>query len=502
MSSNPYIVVGKLQVRRGLEYQLPGRPISTDPFRFSETLDSGEFGLTLDSQRLFIGPSPAGTNALNDSNREMLFPYMNVEVLTESSPRNKELFGQFWRDQDASDFFFGMQPVAALTLSGLKLGPQSFSDFVNTEGARIDGAIMSGAVDYIVFFPTSGSIKQGTFFYQADASKQTIADNNPTVFGNDANISFQISPQRSDASGAYYVIQASNTSSETAQVYLRRRFISVGEGGGVAETIAFVGLGKLGYTITGYSGQEASLQTQAVDNLNYAITYSTPTLPGTLTINPQTGLISGLMPVDTSGEFLTSTVTATSTTGLSTTANLNITVEAISQNPWYFSFDGGAGLSVQAGGNGQPPYTTPGQAAGYPTYLLAGLREVTCYTSGIPAYPFRVYLSKNSQQPFCYYDFDGETIPSPSVTTTQDIEFDAGDTVTVSVTADFSTAVNGWVTGSGNIVQGGTPPPAAAGAYVPVNLHVSLQTDPTPTGNGVVVTTTPITITPEAGPHP
>ena len=499
MSSNPYIVVGKLQVRRGSEYQLPGRPISINPTRFSETLDSGEFGLTTDTQRLFIGPNRAGVNALNDPNRAALFPYSNIEVLTESSPRNRELFGLFWRDQDNDAFFFGSQPSS---------NGSSFSDYVNTAGARIDGAIMSGAVDYIAFF-ADGSIQQGTFFFQADASIQTISVSAPTTLGN-PSLRFQISSQRSDSAGPYFVIQVNNGSSQAVQIYLRRRFISVGEAGGVAETIAFITPGKFGFSISGNSGQPVNTSVldsnvfTAVDSLGLPITYSATNLPGTLVINPSTGQISGNMPDDADGAYLIATIIATSSSGLSTSQNLNITVDAApTLQPEYFSVLLGQYSHIQG------TTTSPPLQAG-PYYLPAYLPNYNIPIVGA----INFYLIKSGMtEPFACWTYNSETPNqagsaggmATSILTfapTEDVIFNAGDYVTFVATPAYEPGT-GWETVNPNaegqyVTTGETPPDPSLLGYV-FNWSFEIPLSTTPTGNGVGITSTPPTTTLQSG---
>lgn len=102
MTDTPIVIVEKVQLRRGLEIELPGKPAQLVPLRLTQGLDEGELAMTVDSGRLFLGHSPR----LGDVNYERaVFPYENLEVLTENSPRVRELFNEFIRDQENNDYF-------------------------------------------------------------------------------------------------------------------------------------------------------------------------------------------------------------------------------------------------------------------------------------------------------------------------------------------------------------------------------------------------------------
>lgn len=74
--------ISKIQLRRGLQADLPGSPITLIPPAFSPGLDIAELAFTTDTGRLFIGANPSvGDFTYNRT----AFPYQNIEVLTENS---------------------------------------------------------------------------------------------------------------------------------------------------------------------------------------------------------------------------------------------------------------------------------------------------------------------------------------------------------------------------------------------------------------------------------
>ena len=270
----------------------------------------------------------------------------------------------------------------------------------------------------------------------------------------------------------------------------------------VVETVIFDQLfGKtIQYTVEGDVGTVQTTTAHATDNLGYPLTYHFPNDQpvSSFTIDPLTAVITGTIPDPTTNPTLTATITAISNTGCSNTAVFRITPDVeTAATGWSFGVFTGAGTGVQ------PPTSSAPQTQSTPTYLLAGLADVSVVTSGIPAYPFRAYIAKNNQEPFCYFDCNGTTNPLVVSATTQDIEFDEGDFITVSTTPDYATEVNGWVTNSNpTIVTGSLPPDASVGGYVCVNLTVTVNTRLVATGAETPIVENPIAVIPESGPYP
>jgi hypothetical protein len=208
------VIISKVQVRRGLEVELPGGPITLDPISLSAGLEVGELGFTKDTSRLFIGfePTPAAPNYLRS-----VFPYQNVEVLTESSPRIQELFANFIMDQDETDFFvptlINIRSMADITYPAETLNP-----------AQLTGSIVSAIIDYHAFSTADGTpVKQGTLRIVADQSTQTISDteNVQLVSG----LTFGL---RKDSSGAFFMLQCQNSTAASIDLYLRRVVVTGG----------------------------------------------------------------------------------------------------------------------------------------------------------------------------------------------------------------------------------------------------------------------------------
>lgn len=155
MNETPIVLVEKVQLRRGLEIELPGKPAQLSPLRLNPGLSEGEIAMTIDSGRLFLGHNPRP----NDLNyQRSVFPYQNVEVLTENSPRVRELFNDFSRDQENFDFFLptkapqnsGQEPFAHDELEPTDLHPTHF---------YVDSATIT--IEYAAFVDSAGGIKDG-----------------------------------------------------------------------------------------------------------------------------------------------------------------------------------------------------------------------------------------------------------------------------------------------------------------------------------------------------
>jgi hypothetical protein len=72
----------KLEVRQGLQVELPGQPISPGA-NTPLGLDSGEIALAIDTGDVYIGSNPS--YVIFDSTRLAEFPYANIHILTESA---------------------------------------------------------------------------------------------------------------------------------------------------------------------------------------------------------------------------------------------------------------------------------------------------------------------------------------------------------------------------------------------------------------------------------
>jgi hypothetical protein len=205
------IIASKVQVRRGLERELPGTPISTDPLVLGAGLDLGEIGMSTDTGRTFIGYVPSDSDAIYQRG---VFPYQNLEILTENSPRNAELFSGFIKDQDEEDFFL---PVA-VAQSGV------FVNFGYPDGefdpSLFIGSSISAAVEYHAFSTAGQPVKQGIIRILGGGGSAVITDteNIEAVSG----LAFSTT---SDSGSLHLTVQ--NQTGFALNVYLRRVFIGI-----------------------------------------------------------------------------------------------------------------------------------------------------------------------------------------------------------------------------------------------------------------------------------
>jgi hypothetical protein len=201
------IVISKIQVRRGLESEL-------------SSLDVAELAMTTDSGRLFIGHDPTVGNP--NFNRTD-FPFENVEVLTENSPRVAELFSQNVRDQDRNDFFY----PTVIPASQTSYAPLTYLDY---EGgvptpAHFYGGSISAAVDYHAFKADVGGplpVKQGTLRLMGTPTSAQIQDNDNFDLSSN-QLQFQLSAQQTDTFGNdYFELQVRNLTGVDITILIRR----------------------------------------------------------------------------------------------------------------------------------------------------------------------------------------------------------------------------------------------------------------------------------------
>jgi hypothetical protein len=214
------IIVGKVQVRRDPQALLPGAPISSSPLAFGPGLDIGELGYGEDTARLFIGHSPQTGNP--NFNRTV-FPYQNVEVLTENSPRNGELFSQFVRDQDRNDFF--VPTVIPASYSGALLYTEYDGGMAIPTMLR--GAAISATIEYHAF-QNDSPIKQGIVRIFGDGNFTQISDTENLVKTGGSLIDFSVNARNTDSEGYFFQINVVNHTS-TPITLLIRRAILVGQ---------------------------------------------------------------------------------------------------------------------------------------------------------------------------------------------------------------------------------------------------------------------------------
>lgn len=211
------VIISKVQVRRGLEIELPGAPVSLNPISLGPGLDIGELGFTEDTSRLFVGFKPTPNAVVF---QRSVFPYQNVEVLTESSPKNQELFSGFVVDQNENDFFV----PTGITHGGV------FGDIqypaATTNPARLDGSLFSAVFEYHTFsIITGAAVQLGSL--RVIAGQTTPTDDFFSASGNH-DITFNVSGPRTDGNGTFYILQCKNSTTTDINLYLRRVVITGG----------------------------------------------------------------------------------------------------------------------------------------------------------------------------------------------------------------------------------------------------------------------------------
>jgi len=97
------IIISKIQLRKGSELDLPGAPTNIDPIEFSDGLDVAELAFTSDSGRLFIGHDPEQGQPNFERN---VFPYQNIEVLTENSQQTLQNMVNVFNRKTTQDSFY------------------------------------------------------------------------------------------------------------------------------------------------------------------------------------------------------------------------------------------------------------------------------------------------------------------------------------------------------------------------------------------------------------
>ena len=220
------VIVGKVQVRRDPQANLPGAPVSTSPLVFSDSLDIGEFGYATDTSRLFIGCDPAIGSA---NYQRTTFPYQNIEVLTEASPTNQTLFNQFVRDQNRISYF------VPTILQANSTGPLTYSEYDGglMNPTRLPGQTISASLEYHSFSITNGDgtfagtyepVKAGVLRILGSVSASNISDNDNVVGATveASALTFSVSTQQQDGDGYYFTVTATNNTATPIFIFLRR----------------------------------------------------------------------------------------------------------------------------------------------------------------------------------------------------------------------------------------------------------------------------------------
>lgn len=222
------IQISKIQMRRGYEIDIPGKPLTTSPLTFEPGLDEGEFGFSIDTGRLFIGQSPMQGQP---NYRRIDFPYQNIEILTENSTL---VMRKFW---DASHRTIGTNAF----YTGLLVPTDIFTDVsaitsTGTKTFRMEGETLLATINYYIYtavdtFP----VKNGTLrimslegLSDADIRDDSISDHRLNLTGTDAITSeivhdlveFRV-VRAGTASDPHFRLQYRNMMAENLRIYFQ-----------------------------------------------------------------------------------------------------------------------------------------------------------------------------------------------------------------------------------------------------------------------------------------
>lgn len=168
---SPIFQVTKIQMRQGIASTLPGAPITLVPLTFATGLDIGEIGFTTDTNRLFIGSSSAIGHQVNY--QRTVFPYQNIEILTESSPIIPQVVGEAFKYLSSYGFYSVSLPTAAT--------------WATVAGAPALQGEICAKMEYFAFNSAGAPLRQGTqrIIALAGASQAAIIDDSisaPSAF--------------------------------------------------------------------------------------------------------------------------------------------------------------------------------------------------------------------------------------------------------------------------------------------------------------------------------
>jgi hypothetical protein len=200
----------KLIARQGLAIELPGQPLSSLA-PIPAGLDSGEFGLTVDTGDLFIGLNP--NYQIFGAARLALYPYANIRVLTESAASVE--FIENIVGQSQTQF-------STIVVSANTTAPVGTTDLVwNTTQTNV------AEIRYMLCFdnvPTA--VRKGTVSLAMNESEAAITDNrtdigfdffsytDPIAYENDTVFEFAVS-----VSGGVATLTYANNSSFNVKLY-------------------------------------------------------------------------------------------------------------------------------------------------------------------------------------------------------------------------------------------------------------------------------------------
>ncbi len=215
-TANATIIISDVHLKTGLEQEVPGAPTSLSPLVLSQALDPSEIAMTSDTARVLVGHSPIS----GDINyKRSVFPYQNIEILTETSPRTREIFNDFMKAQTKDTFY--LPTVVDPSSDGfVDITYSNYSG--NTIPSKLYGSNSSVTIEYHIFDNTSNvAIKQGTLHCLLNPTQHTLYDD----YVESVTPSFEFNVNQSyvtDAYGRYYQLQGQNYTESSVKLYIRK----------------------------------------------------------------------------------------------------------------------------------------------------------------------------------------------------------------------------------------------------------------------------------------
>lgn len=174
----------------------------------------GEMALTSDTGRAVIGHDPKfGQRNYNRA----IFPHQKIEMLTEISPRNWELFREFARDKDRHSYF---TPTEIPVKVGPQPVPYSFYDGGFSHPLELDGDSFSAVIDYQVF-QQDQLVKLGSLrILSSPSGTATVAE--MTKIGDNTKVTFSVGPRKVVGSRQFYPVLCTNLTSKKLTLLVRK----------------------------------------------------------------------------------------------------------------------------------------------------------------------------------------------------------------------------------------------------------------------------------------
>jgi len=223
--SAPITQKSKIHLRQGYQSDIPGAPTSLSPLTFAAGLDSGEMAYTVDTGRIFIG----GTSGNNSpAYLRTVFPYQNVEVLTEASPLLSMLIQQNKTISGGNSFIQASLPASNnfinVTTNVSSIIPNSQYDGISVgeTGFIIPGNTLNIKIDYFLF--------EGNNPFASGTLRAMSVPNNNQAFLNDQrvnvnnsapNIQFQFLLSGNGPQGSFYSFQYISADLNTVTMYFQ-----------------------------------------------------------------------------------------------------------------------------------------------------------------------------------------------------------------------------------------------------------------------------------------